>query len=46
MAAFKFDYHLRENMEGAPIILGNNVIAHAKWIFDLKSAQWSLIPNV
>lgn len=46
MAAFNFGHHLRENMEGAPIILGNNVIAHAKWIFDLKSAQWSLIPNV
>jgi len=44
MAAFDFGDHLRNSMEGSPIILGNNVIEHAKWSFDLKSNQWLMEP--
>lgn len=40
MAAFDFGPHLRERMEGTPIILGNNVISKATWTFDLKSGHW------
>lgn len=44
MATFDFGNHLREKMEGSPIILGNNVISKASWIFDLKLERWSLKP--
>lgn len=44
MATFDFGEHLREKMEGSPIILGNNVIAKASWIFDLQLGRWSLRP--
>ncbi len=44
MAAFSFGSHMREKMEGCPIILGNNVISKAKWFFDLSSGHWGLRP--
>lgn len=40
MATFEFGDHLREKMEGSPVILGNNVISKAVWSFDLKSGKW------
>jgi len=42
MAAFDFGSFMREKMEGAPIILGNNVITKGKWSFDLEKNQWAL----
>ncbi|WP_374073602.1 aspartyl protease family protein [Bdellovibrio bacteriovorus] len=41
MAAFNFGDHLRKHMEGCPIILGNNVISHARWTFDLTLNEWN-----
>jgi predicted aspartyl protease len=41
MAAFDFGGHLRKHMEGASIILGNNVISQAKWAFDLTLNHWT-----
>lgn len=41
MAAFDFGDHMRKHMEGAPIILGNNVIKNATWTFDLNLNQWT-----
>jgi predicted aspartyl protease len=40
MAAFDFGDFLRSRMEGSPLILGNNIISHAKWSFDLKNGLW------
>lgn len=42
MAAFDFGPFMRGKMEGAPIILGNNVITKGKWSFDLEKSQWTL----
>lgn len=44
MAAFDFGPGLRQRAEGAPIILGNNVIARAVWTFDLASGRWTVVP--
>lgn len=40
MASFAFGDHMKEKMEGVPVILGNNVIAQVKWSFDLRSNTW------
>ncbi len=45
MAAFDFGPFLRGRMEGTPVILGNNVIEHARWSFDLKAGKWALERN-
>lgn len=42
MAAFDFGKHLRESMEGSPVILGSNVISKAVWNFDLKAGKWAV----
>jgi len=44
MAAFDFGEHLRSKMEGSPLILGNNVIAKAKWYFNLAAGKWLAEP--
>lgn len=40
MATFNFGSHMEEKMEGIPIILGNNVISQAKWVFDINRLKW------
>lgn len=42
MAAFDYGDFLREKMEGASIILGNNVISKGRWSFDLNSENWTV----
>lgn len=42
MAAFDYGDFLREKMDGASIILGNNVISNGKWSFDLSSEIWTV----
>ncbi len=42
IAAFDYGDFLREKMEGASIILGNNVISKGKWSFDLNSGNWTV----
>ena len=44
MATFDFGMHLRQKMEGVPIILGNNIIGGAAWAFDLKLCRWNSRP--
>ena len=44
MATFSFGNYMRDKMEGTPIILGNNVIAKAKWDISLKTESWMLEP--
>ncbi len=44
MATFDFGVHLRQKMEGVPIILGNNIIGGAAWAFDLKLGRWNSKP--
>lgn len=41
IAAFDFGDHLREKMEGSPVILGNNVISKARWRFDIAAGKWN-----
>lgn len=45
MAAFDFGPHLRDSMEGSPVILGNNVISKAIWSLDLKDNKVSVHAN-
>jgi hypothetical protein len=44
MVTFDYGDDLRKKMEGVPIILGSNVIYHAKWSFDVKQGVWSVEP--
>lgn len=45
VAGFDFGPELRSHMEGAPLILGNNVIGRAKWTFDPNAATWTVEPS-
>jgi hypothetical protein len=42
VATFDFGSYLRSRMEGAPLILGNNVISQARWTFDVGASEWTL----
>jgi len=42
MASFDFGEFMRDKMEGAPVILGNNVITKGMWSFDLKAGKWTV----
>jgi hypothetical protein len=44
MATYDFGDDFRKKMEGVPIIVGDNVIYHAKWSFDLKQDLWAVEP--
>ena len=46
MAGFEFGDHMREAMEGVPIILGNNVINGSIWSFDFENGFWSSCSNL
>jgi hypothetical protein len=45
MASYDFGDEFRKKLEGVPIILGSNVIYHAKWSFDIKRGLWAVEPN-
>ena len=45
VAAFDFGDYLRSRMEGAPLIVGNDVIGHARWTFDVAGGAWSATPT-
>ena len=42
MAAFDFGEEFRGKLEGAALILGNNVIYQGRWSFDIPSLRWSV----
>lgn len=41
MSGFRFGEHMRNAMEGVPLILGNNIIYESTWCFDFKNSLWS-----
>lgn len=41
VVTFDFPDFLREKMEGASVILGNNIIGTGKWSFDIKNSEWT-----
>jgi hypothetical protein len=45
MSAFDFGDHMRGRLEGAPIMLGTNVLERAKWSFDIPAGRWTVEPN-
>lgn len=46
MSGFEFGEHMREAMEGVPIILGNNIIYGSVWSFDFEAGIWSSWSNL
>ena len=44
VAAFSFPPQLRNDLEGAPVILGTNVIGRGIWSFDMKTRQGRVQP--
>jgi Aspartyl protease len=44
MAADEWNDTFRSKMEGLPIILGSNVIYHARWSFDTKKGVYAVEP--
>ena len=45
LAAFPFSDDMRDGLEGAPLVLGNDVIQRARWGLDLATAVWTCEPR-